>query len=108
MPAIDHDIDAEGDVLFILQNPNEPFAIWDKEEYWELPRPPPPLHESHCTVDYRLYDPELRWDTNTSFQISEGVERQLLKASPMDSVDEFNSREKHEATFRLSSKHFQG
>ncbi|KAK2602753.1 hypothetical protein N8I77_009260 [Diaporthe amygdali] len=53
----DHDLDAGGDVLLTLQNPNEPFAVWGEDEHWELPRPPPPVPKSEHLSGYRLFDP---------------------------------------------------
>lgn len=55
---IDHDLDVEGDVILILHNPNEPFAVWaDEDEPWDLPRSPPPEVDDELIQRYRLMDP---------------------------------------------------
>lgn len=62
-PEINHDLDTDGDVLLVLQNLNEPFAVWDEEEDWELPRSKrrgtTSLGMSIRSKSYRFRDPAL-------------------------------------------------
>jgi hypothetical protein len=39
MHEIDPDLDADGDVLLILQSPNRPFDVWSEDNDWERPGP---------------------------------------------------------------------
>jgi hypothetical protein len=46
MDPIVHELDPDGDVVLVLQHPNEAFAVWDESEHLTPPSvPAPPLSE---------------------------------------------------------------
>lgn len=107
-PDIDHDLDVEGDVLLVLHNPNEPFAIWDAEEDWELPRPKFPGIDNPQTRKYRSHDPAL--------SANHRRESALETAEAPETIGRGEPQQKKPKTipvaggsseirFRLSSKH---
>lgn len=120
-PEIDHDLDFEGDVLLVLQNPNEPFAVWDKREDWELSRPKPPGTESLGIQYYKSEDPAWKAnflclnesmpetqdtpDTQTMPETQETPERGEPQQKKLKSNHESVAVAGTEVRFRLSSRH---
>lgn len=101
---IDYDLDVGGDVLLVLQNPNEPFAVWAAEEDWELSRPKP--LETDRGSDYLFEDPAYRigghGTTKPEPEPPEQAEhrKKKRKRSRARAVEE-----RPEVRFRLSSRH---
>lgn len=91
MHDIDRDLDADGDVLLILQHPNSPFAVWSEDNAWEPPGPqwpePEALHES--LLEFRAVDPA--WLKATSLDLgpeSEPVEPSIFEpeTAPIEDI----------------------
>lgn len=105
-PDIDHDLDVEGDVLLVLQNPNEPFAVWGKRETWEHSRPTPPGTESEGTYDYIFDDPAYRISCRSTTEAApESPERGEPRRKKRKSNSASVASRSSEVRFRLSSRH---
>lgn len=114
-PEIDHDLDVEGDVLLVLQNPNEPFAVWGEKEAWEHSRPEPQGTESERTQDYLLQDPAYRLGCHSTIETApDAPEPPEPPESPERGEHRRKKRKRNpagvaggcsEVRFRLSSRH---
>lgn len=109
-PEIDHDLDIDGDLLLVLQSPNEPFAVWDEEEDWELH--PSQRHgttslgESVGIRSYRFQDPALKVDDRSAIPFApESPERDQRQKKRLKSNPEIVADGSSGVRFRLSSRH---
>lgn len=103
---IDHDLDVEGDVVLVLQNPNEPFAVWGEKEAWERSRPKPPSTQSEDIQGYLREDPAYPLDHHsTSEAASESPERGEPRRKRRKGNPASVAGESSEVRFRLSSRH---
>ncbi|KAG6355894.1 hypothetical protein INS49_015278 [Diaporthe citri] len=105
-PEIDHDLDVEGDVLLVLQNPNGPFAVWGEKEAWEHSRPTPLDTESEQAYDYIFEDPAYRISCRSTTEAApESPERGEPRRKKHKRNPASVAGEGFEVRFRLSSRH---
>lgn len=109
-PEINHDLDIDGDVLLVLQNPNEPFAVWNEEEDWELSRPKrrgtTSLEESFTIKLYRVVDPACEsYHRSLVDPAPESAERDEPRRKKLKSSPSSVTSGSPEVRFRLSSRH---
>lgn len=116
MHDIDRDLDTNGDVLFILQRPNGPFAVWKEDNGWKRPGPhwpwpePEALHNNNI-LEYQAVDPA--WLKRKSSGDSQPAQSRPFRsvAAPVQAAkgeatpSKVTSDQRPDVRFRLSSKH---